>query len=155
MGTKNLAEVESREEKRAAGELIEYAWWMKKEGYAESTIITRAKVLQVLAKRGADIFDPESVKNVISQQRWSEGRKANAVKAYTNFLKMIGGRWQPPICRKVEKLPFIPTEKELDDLIATCTRKISVLLQLLKETGMRAVRHGSLNGQTLTLKTKL
>jgi len=146
-GTRSLAEV-SREEKRAAGatwlsneikgKLVEYAWWMKKEGYAESTIITRAKVLQVLAKRGADIFDPESVKNVISQQRWSEGRKANAVKAYTNFLKMIGGKWQPPICREVEKLPFIPTEKELDDLIATCTRKISVLLQLLKETGMRA-----------------
>lgn len=111
---------------------------MKKEGYAESTIITRYKLIEILSKRGANLYDPDTVKTVIANQRWTEGRKANAIKAYNNFLKMIGGTWQPPICRRVEKLPFIPTEKEIDDLIATCTRKLSAFLQLLKETGMRA-----------------
>jgi integrase len=35
------------------------------------------------------------------------------------------------------KLPFIPTETELDQLIAGCSPRISTYLQLLKETGMR------------------
>jgi integrase len=35
------------------------------------------------------------------------------------------------------KFPFIPTEKEIDDLIAGCGKKGSTFLQLLKETAMR------------------
>ncbi|MBC7130759.1 site-specific integrase, partial [Candidatus Bathyarchaeota archaeon] len=43
------------------------------------------------------------------------------------------------------RLPFIPLERELDDLIAGATRKTAAFLQLLKETGMRA-------GEALRLK---
>jgi len=38
----------------------------------------------------------------------------------------------------LEKLPFIPTEAELDALISGCGPKTSTFLQLLKETGARA-----------------
>jgi len=38
----------------------------------------------------------------------------------------------------VEKLPFIPTEAELDALIAGCGPATATFLRLLKETGMRA-----------------
>ncbi|MGQ9551643.1 MAG: tyrosine-type recombinase/integrase [Candidatus Bathycorpusculaceae bacterium] len=65
-------------------------------------------------------------------------RKANAVKAYTSFLKMAGGTWQPPICRDVRKLPFIPLEREIDDLAASCNRYIAAFLRMGKETGARA-----------------
>jgi integrase len=34
-------------------------------------------------------------------------------------------------------LPFIPLEKEIDDLIAYSRKKTATILQLLKETGMR------------------
>jgi integrase len=37
----------------------------------------------------------------------------------------------------IRKLPFIPTEQELNQLIAGCNKKTSTLLQLLKETGAR------------------
>ena len=87
------------------GKIIEYAWWMKKEGYSEATIIGRSKLLKIMAKRGADIFDPESVKTTIAKQAWSLGRKANAVDAYTTFLKMIGGQWQPPRYQGIHKIP--------------------------------------------------
>lgn len=143
---KNLAIIEKGEEKTAGAyitntdiksKIIEFTWWLKKEGYAESTILTRGRLIKILANRGANLYDPDSVKTVIANQRWSEGRKANAIKSYTNFLKMVGGTWTPPICRQVEKLPFIPTEAELDSLISYCTRKISCFLLILKETGMR------------------
>jgi integrase/DNA-directed RNA polymerase subunit RPC12/RpoP len=120
------------------GKLVEFAWWMKKQGYAESTIVRRVKALEVLWKRGANLYDPESVKEVISKQNWSENGKDVVVRAYSCFLKMVGGSWNPPIIREVEKLPFIPTEQELDSLIAAVRGKLSIFLQLLKETGMRA-----------------
>jgi integrase len=143
-----LAEVEPQINKRAAGateqtadvkgKLVEFIWWMKKQGYSDATIEGRARVLRVLMKRGANLLDPESVKDIIARQKWSEGRKANAVKAYTNFLKMVGGTWQPPICRDVRKIPFIPLEREIDDLIASCNQYIAAFLRIGKETGARA-----------------
>ena len=117
--------------------LFNFAWWMKKQGYAESTIESRVKLLRVLAKRGADLYDPESVKAVIAKQNWSLGRKENAVIAYSTFLKMMGGSWVPPRYKRVEKLPWVPLETEIDQLIAGCSRRIATFLQLLKETGMR------------------
>ena len=121
----------------AKGKILEFAWWMKKQGYAEGTIVGRTKILTVLTKRGANLYDPETVKETISQQNWSEGRKENAVDAYTLFLKINGGSWNPPIYARVRKLPFIPTEKEIDALIASCGPKTAALLQVLKETAAR------------------
>jgi len=133
------------DEKRAAGAtekdiksiLFNFSWWMKKQGYAEQTIEGRTKLLKILVKRGADLYDPESVKEVIAKQRWSEGRKENAVLSYSTFLRMIGREWVPPRYKRVDKLPWIPTEKEVDQLIAGCSKRVATFLQLLKETGMR------------------
>ena len=133
-------------EKQAAGDIktndtkelvFNLAWWMKKRGYMESTIEGRAKILRILAKRGVNLFDPESVKEGIAGQEWSSGRKANAVDAYTSLLQMRGETWDPPTYYKIRKIPFIPTETEIDQLIAGCGSKTATLLQLLKETGMR------------------
>ena len=134
--------------------LFNFAWWMKKQGYADSTITYRVKLLRVLAKRGADLYNPESVKDVIARQEWSLARKENAVITYTTFLRMIGGKWDPPIYKRVEKLPFIPFEHELDDLIAGCSRPISAFLQLLKETGMRAGEAYRLRWRDIDLERK-
>ena len=50
---------------------------------------------------------------------------------------MHGMTWDPPKYKRIRKLPFIPTETEIDQLIAGCGKRTSTLLQLLKETGMR------------------
>ena len=119
------------------GKIVEYSFWMLKQGYAEATIKGRTKLLKILAKRGANLYDSESVKETIAKQKWSAGRKVNAVDAYTCFLKMLGKSWDPPRYKRIRKLPFIPTENEIDQLIAGCGNKTATLLQLLKETGMR------------------
>jgi len=148
-GAKNLAEVESRTEKQAAGatklskenlrgKVVEYSFWLKKQGYAKSTILSRVKLIKQMIKRGANLNDPESVKETIAKQgTWSEGRKELAVECYSNYLIFVGGTWQPPRYKRVSKLPFIPTETELDQLIAGCGQKTGTFLQLLKETGAR------------------
>jgi integrase/ribosomal protein L37AE/L43A len=146
--SKNLAAVETRKEvgQREAAEnpkigelLFNYAWFLKKEGYAESTIKGRVWLLKVLAKRGADLLNPDSVKEAIAKQDvWCNKRKMNAVDAYTVFLRMIGRKWDLPRYECAAELPFIPTEAELDALINGCGPKTSIFLQLLKETAIRA-----------------
>jgi integrase len=88
-------------------------------------------------KLGADLFDPESVKDCMARQSWSEGRKANVIYAYDLFAKWASIKWVPPKVSIPEKLPFIPLEREIDDLIAGCSKHVSVALQIAKETGAR------------------
>jgi len=58
-----------------------------------STIEGRVKLLKILVKRGANLYDPETFKDIIAKQPWSNGRKNNACDAYSSFLKMVGGKW--------------------------------------------------------------
>ena len=145
-GTKNLVEVEPnienglvRATEDAKGKIVEYLWFLKKEGYAESTILRRVKYIKTMHKRGANLFDPESVKLTIAEQEnWKTITKEHAVTAYSSFLKMMGKKWTPPKYNRVRKLPFIPHEKEVNDLISGCNRKTCAFVRLLKETGMRS-----------------
>jgi integrase len=163
-GAKNLAAVENPSKSGLAGateqtadikgKIIEFAWWMKKQGYADATITGRTQIIKRLVKLGANLYDPETVKEVIAQQKhWTEGRKFNAIVAYTTFLQMHGLTWQPPKYRRIRKLPFIPLETEIDQLIAATSKKISAFLQLLKETGIRSGEAWQLRWMDLDLTT--
>jgi integrase len=94
-------------------------------------------MLKTLVKRGADLLNPESVKAVIAVQQWSEGWKQNVVDAYSRFLDMRGVTLTKPFYRRVETLPFIPSENEIDALIARMNYCIAAFLRLLKESAMR------------------
>ncbi len=54
------------------------------------------------------------------------------------LLKFDGKSWIKPKCIVNKKFPFIPTEKEIDDLIAASGKKNAAFLQILKETAMRS-----------------
>jgi len=145
---KNLVKVETRTEKRAAGatkpsdaeikgKLVEYLWFLKKRGYTKSTVKTKVQTLRRLVRMGVNLLDPESVKQVIAMyDEWSANYKKIIIYAYDNFAEMLGISWKPPICKSSGKLPFIPLEKEVDALIAGCSKKVATSLQLMKETGI-------------------
>jgi len=148
---KNLVEVETRTQEKAAGattapaqdqatikgKIVEFSFWQLKQGYSKATIEGRVKLLKRMMRLGANFNDEESVKEIIAKQQWSASRKVNAVDAYDSLLRMQGKTWTPPIYKRVRTLPFIPAETELDQLIAGCSKKLATFLQLLKETGMR------------------
>jgi hypothetical protein len=119
------------------GKLIVYHMKMKLQGYKASTIRLSYSCLTVLMKRGADLSNPESVKQVISRQPWSGNRTRNVCIAYTAFLKYLEASWEPPYYEVTRKIPFIPTEQEINDLIAGSPNILAAFLQLLKETAMR------------------
>jgi integrase len=135
--TKTIAS-ESQILQSAKGTIVQLEFSQLRQGYSKTTIKTRVKLLNRLAKLGANFSDEESVKGIIATQEWSVSRKVNAVDAYDSLLKMQGKKWTPPIYRRVRQLPFIPNEGELDQLIAGSSRRMATFLQLLKETGMRS-----------------
>ena len=146
-GSKNLATVDTTQEQqnKAAGAtqpdlattkglIIQYMAWLEKEGYYKDSCYI--KLIKRLVRLGANLLDPESVKQVIARTTWKNSVKMLAIYAYdimaTNILKV---QWAPPKYKQEQTLPFVPDEKELDQLIAACkSRRMATFLQTLKET---------------------
>ncbi|MEM3378686.1 MAG: tyrosine-type recombinase/integrase, partial [Candidatus Bathyarchaeia archaeon] len=143
--TRTCAGEKETQQQQVKGKIVELCFKMRRDGYSEETIRLTYSALKVLIVRGADLYNPDSVKDVIARQKWSEVRKRNVINAYTKFLKFLGLSWEPPKCRETRKIPFIPTEQEIDDLIAGSPVVVAAFLQLLKETAMRC-------GEALRLK---
>ena len=121
----------------AKGKILELCLHMKRQNYSDETIRLNRIALKVLHERGADLFNQESVKDVISKQTWSDDRRRNVINAYSMFLKLNKLSWEKPRCTVTRKIPFIPTEQEIDALISASGKKLSAFLLLLKETAMR------------------
>jgi integrase len=110
---------------------------MKKNGRAEGTIATHIERLKCLDKQ-CNITEPEEVKALLARLKWQTNTKLNVAIIYDSFLKSIGKTWSRPEYKHESGLPpFIPTEAEIDILIAAATPKTAALLQTLKETAAR------------------
>ncbi len=137
--------------------VLEHGFWLKKEGYRESTIVSRVKLLAGLGRR-ANLLEPESVKEAIARLDVTEGRKELLVCVYGGFCRQNRLPFNPPRYHRIERLPFIPSESEVDQLIAGTGGKTTTFLQTIKET---AGRPGEvwrlrwldldLEGQTITI----
>jgi integrase len=122
----------------AEAEVLRYLIWLKNQGFSLHTIRSRANLLKWLSNKKADLNDPETVKMAIANAtNWCETTKLLAATAYDSFLKWQGKAWIPPRYKQIQKLPFIPTEEELDALIIASSKRLATLLQILKETAAR------------------
>lgn len=119
--------------KTAKGLLLQYTLYLQKEGYG---LDCRYKsCIRMLINSGANLLDPENVKEVIAKKGWKDGTKMQTAYAYDALLKMLKLSWSMPRYRQEEAFPFIPEEKELDALIAGAgSQRMSTYLQTLKET---------------------
>jgi integrase len=111
--------------------------------------------LQTLANRGANLLDPESVKKILALQKtWSDGTKSNATDAYSCFLEKEGQTWNPPRYRRIETIPFIPSEAELNQLIGSCGKTLGTFLQGLKETGSDPGELAAITGKDINKEAR-
>ena len=135
--TKTVAGESQKVAQDVKSKILEFAWHLKKQNSSDSTIRTFTCLLKKLVTNEADLNEPESIKEVLAKLTLSQNSKALIVAAYTSFLKFHNRSWIPPKYKREDKIPFIPQESEIDSLIAGCSRTLSALLFLLKETGMR------------------
>jgi integrase len=117
--------------------MLEYAVKRINQGCTEEGVKTYLYNLRNLKRNGADLHDPENVKSVLSRMKVSNRTKKDLVAVYDSFLRFSGGTWQKPKYIWSQKLPFIPLESEIDQLIAGCSKTIATVLQTIKETGAR------------------
>ncbi|MCJ7560082.1 hypothetical protein MUO79_05630 [Candidatus Bathyarchaeota archaeon] len=74
--TKTVAGISSLDQQTLKGKLLEFEFYMQKQGYSEATVKHRVIRLSMLARRGANLQDPESVKTTIALQKtWCDGTK--------------------------------------------------------------------------------
>lgn len=119
------------------GKILEYAVRRLNQGYSEQGVKSYLFNLRTLKRHRADLNDPESVKEAVSRMKVGNRTKSLLVAVYDSFLKFLGGSWQKPNYAFSRKMPFIPLETEVDELIAACSPTVSAFLQVCKETGGR------------------
>ncbi len=142
-GAINLVKVETRQERAAGakkidlanvkGLIIQFMAWCEAQGYPQGNKYHH--YLKRLVRLGANLLDPESVKETIGKHSCKNGTKMLFVYAYDAFTRMLKIKWDRPKYKQEETLPFVPEESELDQLIAACRgKRMAAFLQCLKET---------------------
>jgi len=104
------------------------------------------------------LFDPESVKDTIANEQGHINSKVHYVIVYKSFAEWLDLYWKPPRYKFQRKIPWIPTETEIDQLIAGFKPRTATFLMILKETMARsgeiwALKWTELNGNILTINT--
>ena len=125
------------------GFITAYMAKASQQGLAETTVKRRVYTLETLAKKKANLNDPLSVWQIVENEKnWVNSTKTLVATAYKNFCQIFKinipsdlnfNKWLT-----TERVPFVPSEIEVNELIAGCNPKTSSFLQLLKETGIRS-----------------
>jgi integrase/recombinase XerD len=121
----------------ARGKIVQLLWELEKDGKKPGTIHNYGKYLKYLLRNGVNLFNPERVRSFLAKCPLRDSTKATIVGICSAWFEYLNITWKPPKYAAVHEIPFIPTEQELDQLIAASGKKLAAFLQLLKETGAR------------------
>ena len=87
-----------------------------------------------------NLYDSEAIREHIKTAKCVNRRKNLLSYAYRDWCRWKGYDYEVAKFKEgTAKLPYIPSESELDQLIAGFGPKYSAFLQLLKETGFRSI----------------
>jgi len=114
-------------------------WELKKRGYSDITLKVKGERLRYLA-RHVNLDDPEAVKGYIANQaNWSNAYKQGVAYAYNSYAEVNGLRWSLPHFRVEDRLPKIPTEEKINQIIVRARGKYVLVFSVLRDTGMRPI----------------
>jgi integrase len=110
---------------------------MRKEGYRESTCYFAVRSLKRLDRK-CNIMEPESVRRFLANCNWNEGGKQRITEEVDRFYRYEGIKWNRPKYEKIDLLPHIPKEEDVNALVSGLpSKEIGTFSMLLKETGCR------------------
>jgi integrase len=106
--------------------------------------------------RRFNLWDTKAVEEYIDQADWTNGRKEHVSLAYRNWCESKGFDFKPRKYKRQVKLPYIPSENEIDQLIGGFSvSKYGPYLQLLKETAFRPVEASRLRPSDFDLERRV
>ena len=95
---------------------------MRKQGYRHSTVKYCIQALKSIARK-TSLLRPESAKSYLASAEMSESRKAKLTEDLARFYAYKRIPFDKPNYKRIEKLPFVPLEVEVDQLISGCGRE--------------------------------
>ena len=122
-GVRRIREIEPN----VLSQILQLAFWMRKTGYRNSTTQTCVRALKGLARR-TNLLEPESVKSYLANAELSENRKTKLLEDVSRFYAYLKIPFSRPRYKRIETLPFIPLEGEIDQLIAGVGQKSAAFL---------------------------
>jgi hypothetical protein len=111
---------------------------MEVKRLAPTTVDSKLRIMKRLAGR-VNLWDTESVERYLLNAAMTNGHKESVGYAYQDWCKFNGFDYTPKRFKREVKLPYIPREAQLDQLISGCGGRLSCFLQLLKESACRPV----------------
>lgn len=136
--TKTVAGEQNERLRDVKGKIVTLLWQLENDGRKPATVNNYRKILTKLVRDGADLTDPENTKRILAKANIKDSTKRSIAAILDVWFRFNGIIWKIPRYSAEHEIPFIPTEKELDELIAASGRIVSAYLQLMKETGARA-----------------
>jgi len=127
---------------------------MKKEAYADTTAKAVGKRLRHLA-RNCLLDNPEIVKGFIAEKCCSPAFKESLVEAYDLYCKANGLVWRKPFYQRYDKMPKIPTEEKLNMIIANASKKLALILSMMRDLGTRPIELTWLKVRDIDLQSGL
>ena len=108
-----------------------------------------------------DLDDPEAVKGYIANRSgWSNAYRQGVAYAYNSYVLANGLKWDLPRFRIEDRLPRIPTEEKINQVIVRARGKYVLVFSILRDTGMRPIelertrtRDIDLERGTITVRT--
>ena len=133
----------------------DFSEYLRDRRLAVTTIEYKLKLIRHFEIR-FNLWDTDSIRNYIRDAECGNRRKNNLSYAYRDWCRWKGFEYEIEFYKEGEsKLPYIPTERELDQLIAGFGPKYSAFLQLLKETGFRSIEARRLRPFDFDLERKI
>ena len=135
--SKEVKHTPTENEIKAAPQIELLLTQLRNDGRKPGTVKNYRKSLAHLIRDGADLFDPESAKAALAKSPLRDSTKKTVAAMLAVWFEFNGIRWKPPKYADENEIPFIPTEQEIDLLIAALGQKTACFCQLLKDTGAR------------------
>jgi integrase len=139
--------------------------YLERQGYYNE--ISYLDLLKSIVKDGADLLNPENVKEKIArhkykdkkgqEQPWKDSTKMLTVYAYDAFCKMNNIQWEKPHYHQGETMLIVPDERDLEQLRSSFhSLRMIAFLTCMKETladpgEVLKIEWIELNGNILTI----
>jgi integrase len=121
----------------------------------DSTIAVKIRKLKAL-QRQVNLWDVTAVNNYIQDSPFKGSYKNGLGYVYADWCEYQGFQYKPFNYPNEKTLPYIPLEREIDQLIgAFAHSKYGAMLQLLKETAFRPIEAMRLTCQDVDLERQI
>ena len=141
-------------ELKASPQIEKFLIQLKNDGRKDGTILNYRKSFKRLLQDGANLFDPESTKATLAKLTIKENTKKTVTGILGSWFNYNEINWRVPKYSGEHEVPYIPTETEIDLLIAALGQKQACFCQLLKETGARCGEIAELNWLSIDWEQK-